>query len=134
MTEAEIRAKAEKKVRDKKGFYIHFGIFAVVGIFLFVLNYITTGAQGDWWFYYPVLGWGLGVAIHHIAVFGLPGTDILSAEWEAREVAYEMDNLRRHDDSAQGALPPPADGLELSDPPLRQKETPTRNWDDQELV
>ena len=42
MTEREIREKAEKKVRNKKGFYAHLMSYAIIITFLFLLNMITS--------------------------------------------------------------------------------------------
>lgn len=93
MKEEDFYEKAEKRVNDKKGFYIHFGVYLVVGIFLFALNMITS--RGTLWFHFPVLSWGIGVAIHYITIFGLPGTRILTDEWEEEELDREISKLKR---------------------------------------
>ncbi|MCB0522207.1 MAG: 2TM domain-containing protein [Lewinellaceae bacterium] len=85
--EEEIR-KARKKVKAKKEFYQHLMSFAIVNFFLFALNMITS--PFNWWFQFPLLGWGVGLAFHYVEVFGIPGFDILSKEWEEREVEKEL--------------------------------------------
>ena len=37
-----------------------------------------------------MLGWGVGLAFHYVDVFGIPGFDILSKEWEDREIEREL--------------------------------------------
>jgi 2TM domain len=48
-----------------QGFYIHATAFALVNITLFALNVLVGGA---WWFYRPLLGWGMGLEIHALGV------------------------------------------------------------------
>lgn len=96
MEEENYYEKAEKRVNDKKGFYIHLGTFVPVGIFLFALNMITS--PNTLWFVYPMLSWGVGLAIHYVTVFGIPGTRVLTDEWEEEELDKEIRKLRRiHD-------------------------------------
>jgi len=80
-----------------------------------------------------VLGWGLGVGIHYLTVFGLPGTDILSKEWEEREVLQEMERLRRQSEITKG-LTSSNEHLDLENPPNMEKEVLGRRWDEDELV
>lgn len=80
--------KAKKRVQAKKGFYSHFGIYAIMGIFFFTLNMLTSPAT--YWWYWPMLGWGIGIASHYIAVFGIPGLPFTSKEWEEKEIEKEL--------------------------------------------
>ncbi|MBK8502516.1 MAG: 2TM domain-containing protein [Saprospiraceae bacterium] len=50
--------KARSKVLAKKGFYIHFGIFAIVSLFFLTINLLTD--PSSLWFYYPVVSGGRG--------------------------------------------------------------------------
>jgi hypothetical protein len=34
---------------------------------LFVINVL---ADGEWWFYWPLIGWGIGLGVHALAVYG----------------------------------------------------------------
>jgi hypothetical protein len=40
------------------------------------------------WFFWPLLGWGIGVAAHGISVFG-PGS-FFGAEWERKKIKEIM--------------------------------------------
>ncbi len=83
--------KAQKRVKEKKGFYSHLSVFISVGLFFFFLN-MADGFH-DVWFFFPILPWGVGLSIHYFSVFGLPGTDLLTKEWEDRELEREMRRL-----------------------------------------
>lgn len=37
-------------------------------LFFFGVNAATS--FGNWWFYWPILGWGLGVAMQGVSVYG----------------------------------------------------------------
>ena len=127
MTEREIREKAEKKVRDKKGFYAHLMSYAIVITFLFLLNLITSAHV--WWFIYPALGWGLGLAFHYFAVFGFGklGDD----EWEQKELEREIRRLKRNNHVVEEE----EDILDLNEPlELKEIEKEKRKWDDRDFV
>ena len=69
-----------------KGFYIHLGVFIVVLASLLVVNLAT----GDpWWVQWVLLGWGIGIAAHALAVFGAGSRAV--AEWERRKTKELMD-------------------------------------------
>src|ERR687896_1928772 len=66
--------RAHARVQAIKGFYIHASVFVVVNIGLFVINALTSGLGGGvWWFYWPLLGWGIGLGAHALGVFGFGG-------------------------------------------------------------
>ena len=46
----------------------HFGTYLLFGVFFFVLNLLTD--PGNWWFYWPMFGWGIGVVAHAFATYG----------------------------------------------------------------
>ena len=124
-SQEEIR-KAKKKVKAKKEFYQHLMAFVIVNFFLLALNLVTS--PFNWWFHFPLLGWGIGLAFHYVDVFGIPGFDILSREWEDRELDKE---LRRNGDSepvktTRTGQPAEKEELELKE--LR------KNYDESEFV
>lgn len=91
MSTTDSYEKARKRVQDKKKFYGNLGAYLVMSTFFFVLNFLTS--PGNWWFYWPMLGWGIGVAMQYINVFGFPGSGIGSPDWEERELEKEMRRL-----------------------------------------
>jgi len=49
-----------------RGFLIHFAAYLAVNALLIVINLMTT--PGKYWFYWPLLGWGLGIVGHAFGV------------------------------------------------------------------
>lgn len=60
--EQKARAAARKRADDLRGFTRHLGSFLSVALFFFLLNLVTD--PGNWWFFWPLLVWGIGLAIH----------------------------------------------------------------------
>ena len=60
--------KAKERVKEMKEFYGNLFSYCVVIPFLIFINYFTY--WGFQWFWFPLFGWGLGVAIHGFSVFG----------------------------------------------------------------
>ena len=88
-TENALRKRARRRVGIRTGFYIHALVYALVNFGLFALN---TSLGGTRWSTFPLLGWGLGLAIHGIVTFvSLRGDGMRS-----RMVENEMERLRRH--------------------------------------
>ena len=85
--EANRYERARKRVREIRGFYSHLAIYLIVNAGLLAINLLTS--PFSLWFYWPMLGWGIGVAVHGVSVFGLAG--LLGPEWEEREIRKLMD-------------------------------------------
>jgi len=70
--EQEHRDFQNKKIRmaqlkrRKAGFYSHFSSYLIVNAALLFINHFTPG---PWWFQWPLLGWGIGVAFHFKAAY-----------------------------------------------------------------
>ncbi len=133
--EDPILRKAHKRVKAKKGFYNHLISFISVGTFFLLLNVLTYG--GDWWFFFPLLPWLVGVLIHYFSVFGIPGTEILTEGWEERELEREVrailqkeHRLRETVSEKMGELPPSKDELQLPD----LEKAPEKKWSDRDFV
>lgn len=60
------RARALWRDRQKRGFYGHLASYAIVNFFLWQVDVLTAGST---WFYWPLLGWGMGLAFHAYSVF-----------------------------------------------------------------
>ncbi|WEK68854.1 MAG: 2TM domain-containing protein [Candidatus Chryseobacterium colombiense] len=70
--------KAQKRVKEIKSFYGNLFSYIIVITFLVILNLITSPKH--LWFYWPMLGWGIGIAAHGISVFSIGRT------WEERKI------------------------------------------------
>ena len=74
------------EVRKLKGFYLHLAQYVVVIAALCAINLLTTPHR--LWFYWPALGWGIGILAHAAASFGwLP---FLGVDWEKRQVEKRL--------------------------------------------
>ena len=62
------REKAEKEWRQSRkfGFHWHLWCFLITNGTLFLINILTPG---PWWFQWPVIGWGIGLAFHFQSVY-----------------------------------------------------------------
>ena len=91
MYDEDLQRIAYKRVRTKKRFRKHLGTYLVMGAFFFILNMLTD--PRDLWFYWPMFGWGLGLAMHYLRAYGFPGSD--PDAWEEKELEKEMERLER---------------------------------------
>jgi steroid 5-alpha reductase family enzyme len=83
-----IETRARRRVNIKMGFYIHALVFVVVNLGLYAINSAKGGAH---WSNLPLLGWGIGLAIHGLVTFiNLQGDGMRS-----RMLAREIERLRR---------------------------------------
>lgn len=74
------------EVRKLKGFYLHLAQYVVVIAALCAINLLTTPHR--LWFYWPALGWGIGILAHAAAIFSwLP---FLGVDWEKRQVEKRL--------------------------------------------
>ncbi len=86
MEENEKYERAKKRVSALKGFYRHLTIYIAVMALLF---FIDLADGGNWWFFWPAIGWGIAVVIHGVSV----GFDIgmLGPEWEEKKIKEIME-------------------------------------------
>ena len=88
MNDKDIRyEKARKKVEMIKWFYVDLGLYVVINLGLFLLNILTT--PDDLWFYWVMLAWGVGLAVHAVVTYG--SVSFLGDEWEERKIRELMD-------------------------------------------
>ncbi len=83
---------AHARVQAIKGFYVHAVAFVVVNVALIALNALVGGV---WWFYWPLIGWGIGLGLHAFGVFGFGDGGPWGRQWEERKIQEMMDEERR---------------------------------------
>ena len=84
LSDEEIR----KLAKDRVGWRIHALVYVAVNVLLNAVWWMTSGfgaptldgGRSYYWPVWPLLGWGIGLAIHGFVAYG-GGRD-----WEAREV------------------------------------------------
>jgi hypothetical protein len=84
MNDTDAYKNAKRYVERKVGFYIHLAIYVVVNTGLIAVN-LSVGS-GVPWALGPLLGWGIGIFFHGLAVFlHAPGSS-----WKQRMIEKEM--------------------------------------------
>ena len=79
---SEALAEARRHVRRKRIFYIVLGIWIALSLMWFAIDMADDSSSV--WFYWPMLGTGLGVAITGVVLLGVGG--LFGVEWERREI------------------------------------------------
>ena len=86
MSEEANMIVAKMRVDEIKAFYVHVGIFIAVNTVLVIINVLDE--DDVWWSLLALVGWGIGLAIHAMSIFGpLSG---LMMKWEQRKIAQLM--------------------------------------------
>lgn len=80
-------SKAKEHVEQLKGFYGNLTAYCIVIPCLAILNYYTTSFP---WVIFPTLGWGFGVTVHGMEVFGY--NPLWGKRWEERKIRKFMDD------------------------------------------
>jgi len=83
--------RARKRVEELRAFYVHLFTYIAVNLFLFVLNMISN--PGTWWFFWPLLGWGFGLAAHAGSVF--LWNPFFGKDWEERKIKEIMEKEKK---------------------------------------
>lgn len=87
MTEDDRYKRAKERVEEIRGFYVHLFVYIIVNFGLFMINIIT--APGAFWFYWPLIGWGIGLFIHGFSVFGTQS--LFGRDWEEKKIKEIME-------------------------------------------
>jgi hypothetical protein len=59
----------------------------IVNLGLFAMDLVSS--PGRWWFFYPALGWGVGLLAHGLSVFASGGW--FGRGWEERKIREYLD-------------------------------------------
>lgn len=87
--------RAEKRVKELKGFYWHAFWYVVVNIFIFIM--IGRGSGWNIWHFGTLatpLFWGIGLGFHALSVFGK--NLVFSKDWEERKIREYMEDENKH--------------------------------------
>ncbi|WP_066704937.1 2TM domain-containing protein [Curvibacter delicatus] len=63
----EIERLAQRRASAKLGWYAHAAVYVLVNLFLFAISRYAFGTRP--WSVAPLLGWGIGLALHGLSVF-----------------------------------------------------------------
>ena len=67
--------EARERVRARRGLYAHAAVYLVINAMLLLLD---TVSGAGWWFFWPLFGWGIGLAAHSVGV-------VLNEAWNGPE-------------------------------------------------
>jgi 2TM domain len=81
-TEVQAREEARRYVRRKRILYTIVGIWISLSLMWFAIDLLDDSSS--FWFYWPMLGTGIGVAITAIVLLGIGG--LFGVDWERREI------------------------------------------------
>jgi len=73
---------ARRYVRRKRVFYSVLGVWSVLSLMWFAID-MADGTE-SLWFYWPMFGSGIAVAITGIVLLGIGG--LIGADWERRQI------------------------------------------------
>ena len=90
---SELRARALKRLQDRRGLMAHALAYLSVNVLLIAVWF--AAGRGFFWPLFPLFGWGIGLAFHTWGVFWPePGED---------QVDREIERIRRRSRSAKPA-------------------------------
>lgn len=81
-SEYERYEEAKKQVKEIKGFYSHLISYVVVISVLVFINLYYTPKHI--WFFWPMMGWGIGLFFHALAVFNI--VPFFGKDWEEKKI------------------------------------------------
>ena len=84
--EDALRRRAERQADVKLGFRTHLFVYVLVNAGLVAINLVTS--PGYFWAIWPIVGWGLGLVGHGVAVYHFAG------DTRERAVQAELQRLR----------------------------------------
>lgn len=79
-------ARAKERVEKLKGFYGNLISYCCVIPVLIIINLTTSSFQ---WFWFPMLGWGLGLTFHALEIFGY------GKSWEEKKIQEILERENR---------------------------------------
>jgi len=108
ISEEELYEEAKKRVKAKKDFYRHLGIYLSINIILIIIwalsgdttnEYTYTGpyASSDWtggkWFLWPLCIWGVFILLNFLKVFVFK----TSAYKEKADIDKEVEKIKKEE-------------------------------------
>lgn len=79
--------RAQKRVKEIKSFYSNLISYGIIIPFLIIINLVTT--PENIWFFYPMLGWGIGVVAHGMSVFAI------GKKWEDEKIRQILEKQNK---------------------------------------
>lgn len=87
-TEEQKYTLAKKRVEKLQGFYVHLITSILITVLLMFINFKFT--PKTLWFWFPLLGMGVGLFFHWFDVFG--SRLFFGKDWERKQIEKYMDD------------------------------------------
>ena len=81
----ETYRRAKRRVEAKIGFFIHLTVYTAVNLLLIIINLLTS--PGHLWFYWPLIGWGIGLFFHALRAFAFSEGSTIKERMIEKEMA-----------------------------------------------
>ncbi len=81
-----------KKEEARMGFLVHLIVYIFVNTLLIVINLLYS--PEDIWFFYPLIGWGIGISMHYL--FGVRWIEKELKEMEAKAEYRAREMKKQH--------------------------------------
>ena len=94
LTSEEIERLAHKRAGAKLGWFLHAALYVLVNLVIFAVSRYGFGSRP--WSVFPLLGWGVGLALHGLSVFVLGRGSGL----RERLVRQERERIRREQEGS----------------------------------
>jgi len=94
LTPEQIERMARRRAGAKLGWYVHAVVYVLVNVAVFAMSSYAFGLRP--WSVFPLLGWGVGLALHGISVFVLGSGSGL----RERMIQQERERLQRKQDGS----------------------------------
>src|SRR5690606_18445091 len=75
---------ARKRIRQKKNVFIHFLVFAVGSLFLYIVNKVLDIDRADDWYLWASTAWAFFFVMHFIKVFITDS--FMDKNWERHQI------------------------------------------------
>lgn len=75
--------KAKKRVKDIKGFYIHFALYIATIPITIIVNLLFVPSFHFFWL--SIFGWGVAIVLHWLTVFGFKNIGF-GKDWEEKKI------------------------------------------------
>jgi hypothetical protein len=101
MSDEEIRRLATRRVRRKRGFFVHLTVYLIVNAFLWCMWALSASgiaAAYGWgmmrgtafpWPVFTTVFWGIGLLFHGLGVFAF------HSGWEQKEIDREIEQIKK---------------------------------------
>lgn len=90
-TEEQRYYQAQKRITAIKGFYAHLLVYCIVISGIISINLLFS--PNFHWFWFSTLGWGMGLFLHWVCVFGFKLMGFGQA-WENRKIKKYMQQFK----------------------------------------